>query len=210
MMNFNDIKQYLPKYLSEESYEKLIEALNQFPNGLENRFYAYSISDDLLQGDIINEMPIYDIKKMDIKKPDIKIKNAACMIFSNSCDISLDNKRKFSQPNILYAPIFNLENYKSILLKNGISEESLKSHIDSIKSQKNSSIVYLPKYSDQLDESLVFLDKINSISYKYVDKEKIKKDRILSLQMTSFYLLLFKLSVHICRFQEGIDRDKQI
>ena len=46
------------------------------------------------------------------------------MILSNSCDIDLDNKRKFNG-NILYTPIIYLEKYIRMLEQNGDSKKSI-------------------------------------------------------------------------------------
>ncbi len=110
-MNFDDIKIYLPKYLSNDSYQKLISNLKDFPTTLHDNFYANDadVGLKLLQGDAIDSLPVVNL-------PDDRIKNAKVMIISNSCDIDISNNRLFSS-HICYCPIFKFSKYKDLLLK---------------------------------------------------------------------------------------------
>ena len=89
-MNLEDIKIYLPKFLSTDSEKELFEGLKEFPANIDTRLYTNYLDDSniIYQGDGIKDMLIFHIS-------DKKIKSAPSVIFSNTCDIDLDNKRNF-------------------------------------------------------------------------------------------------------------------
>ncbi len=196
-MTSEEIKTFLPKYLSEVSTKVLIDNLKIFPNNIDKRFYTNKLESNVLfQGDGLSNLTFVNINTKEFKQ-------SFGIILSNTCDIELSNVR-ISQNNILYAPIFNLANYKnSLKIKNSV--EKVNNHIDQIKKQKITQILFLPKYSD-FDDSIVFLDKINNISNESVNRNTIIDERKFSLSDYGFYLFLFKLSIHFNRLQENVDR----
>ena len=154
-MNLEDIKIYLPKFLSAESEKELFEGLKKFPDNIDTRLYTNYLDDSkiIYQGDGIKDMLIFNIS-------DKEIKPTPSVIFSNTCDIDLNNKRNFSS-QIVYAPIFNLKKYEDALYKNSKkSKEQIYSHIESIKKQEVTQIFYLPQIEDKIDDSIVFLDRV--------------------------------------------------
>ncbi len=202
MIDINDINLYLPKYLSSESYTDLINCLKDFPDNIVNRIYIYYNKEDFIyQGDGINNFIIVDVD--DSFK--IKSNKGKVIILSNTCDISLENKRYFPT-KILYAPILSLSKYIKTLKNNNLNNEIIENHIKSIKSQHITQIFYLPKSGCLEDDGIVFLDRINNCSIKGVNKDFIKKERIFTLSNYGFYLFLFKLSIHFTRMMENIDR----
>ena len=68
-MNWEDIKLYLPKYLSSDSESELFAGLKDFPNNLDTNFYSnYQADNDLiLQGDGIRDMLVVNLPKDEIK-----------------------------------------------------------------------------------------------------------------------------------------------
>ncbi|MCQ2160949.1 MAG: hypothetical protein MJY97_07670 [Bacteroidales bacterium] len=197
----DEIKIYLPKYLSAENYETLIRELKSFPDNIDGRMYTTIAEENLLcQGDVISNMPVVEIEHLD--KP---IKNKDCIILSNTCDINLDNSRLFPA-RIMYAPLVELKKYKEVLLKYpGNSEQKVNDHIASIKSQKISQILYLPT-NGEMQESIVFLDRVLNIDSRYIDRMTLKERRVVSLSDYGFYMFLFKISVHFSRMQENVTR----
>jgi hypothetical protein len=154
-MNLEDIKIYLPKFLSAESEKELFEGLKKFPDNIDTRLYTNYLDDSkiIYQGDGIKDMLIFNIS-------DKEIKPTPSVIFSNTCDIDLNNKRNFPS-QIVYAPIFNLKKYEDALYKNSKkSKEQIYSHIESIKKQEVTQIFYLPQIEDKIDDSIVFLDRV--------------------------------------------------
>ena len=196
----DEIRIYLPKYLSADNYDTLIKELEDFPDNIDQRMYT-SIADEglLCQGDVIKDMPYAEIDHLEIG-----VKNKDCIVLSNTCDIDPNNKRFFNS-RIMYAPLIELGKYKKVLLNHGVSEQQINGHINSIKEQRVSQILYLPK-SQSFDESIVFLDKVINIDNRYIDRVTLNDRRLVSLSDYGFYMLLFKISVHFSRLQENVVR----
>jgi hypothetical protein len=92
-----------------------------------------------------------------------------------------------------------------VLAQYGASEEKIKNHISDVKAQKVSSMFYLPSIGE-LGESVVFFDRLLHVSQKYVDRKTVQTRRLFSLSDYGFYLFVFKLSIHLSRIREGVDR----
>ena len=108
-MKTEDIKVYLPKFLSAESNKELFEGLQEFPNNLDTRIYTNFLteSDIIYQGDAIKEMLVINL-------PETKVKPVASVVLSNTCDIDLQNERLYPS-QIVYTPIINLKKYRKLL-----------------------------------------------------------------------------------------------
>ena len=200
-INLEDIKIYLPKFLSAESEKELFEGLKKFPDNIDTRLYTNYLDDSkiIYQGDGIKDMLIFNIS-------DKEIKPTPSVIFSNTCDIDLNNKRNFPS-QIVYAPIFNLKKYEDALYKNSKkSKEQIYSHIESIKKQEVTQIFYLPQIEDKIDDSIVFLDRVFNCPNNYVERENISDRKIFTLSDYGAYLFLIKLSIHFTRIQDKVER----
>lgn len=200
-MNIDDLKIYLPKFLSAESDSELFNGLREFPENIDDRLYTTYLKDSQLiyQGDGIHDMLVVNI-------PNSEIKPVPGIIFSNTCDIDLDNQRNFPS-QVVYAPIFNLDKYRlSLLNKSKKTKEQITDHISAIKKQEITQIFYLPKLNGKLDESIVFLDRVNNIPNKLVDRENLPTKRIFTLSDYGAYLFLLKLSIHFTRIQDKVER----
>lgn len=203
MISFEDIKTYLPKYLSPESEQKLFADLKEFPSNIVgNRLYTIRLRDDkvIYQGDGLEGL-------LAINLPETEIHSLPAMILSNTCDIGPDKKSFRPSNNIVYSPILNYDKYIERVVKPIKSDEdSLHSHENAVKRQEISSIFYLPKSGRLVNDSLVFLDKVISCDAKYFKDLNLEKSRIFTLSDYGFYLFLFKLSIHFTRIREGVDR----
>ncbi len=202
---FDDIKLYLPKYLSPESQENLIRELKQFPKNIDERLFYNNqkIDDKIYQGDCIDNLLIFNL-------PNPKFVKSKGVVISNTCDIDFDNDRKYISPNICYTPIVNLEKYKTRLqLKSSLSKEQIESHISNIKTQMITSVFYLPPFGKLTEESLIMFDRIISINNKEISRENLNERRLFSLGNYGFYLFIFKLSMHLTRMNEGMDRSNE-
>jgi hypothetical protein len=202
MLSLEEIKIYLPKYLSPESEENLFDQLKQFPENIDDRLYTNYVLDPQLiyQGDGIEGLLVVNL-------PDTQIRPARGMILSNTCDVDERNKRLFPS-SLVYAPIFNLEKYQKGLLASEILKDAgqIEDHIYAIKKQRITQIFYLPKGGALENESIVFLDRVNSCDNIFLSKVEIKDIRLFTLSNYGLYLFIFKLSVHFTRITEGIDR----
>lgn len=199
MLDLDDIRLYLPKYLSPETEKKLLEDLSDFPSNIDDRMYTNLENEIIFQGDCIKDLLIINL-------PDTKTKKSNSLIISNTCDIDEKNERKFSS-NIIYAPLIKLEKYKNILIKNKkYSETSILDHIEDIKKQRITQIFYLPPSVKVNEETFIFFDRVCSCDNRYLKRTNISEIRLFSLSQYGFYLFLFKLSIHFTRMYEGIDR----
>lgn len=201
MIDLEDIRLYLPKYLSPDNEEKLLKDLIDFPENIDSRMYEFYDKQEsiIYQGDCLNDMLIINL-------PDTKIKKSKAVILSNTCDIDKENKRKFNS-NILYTPIIDLDKYRELLIANKkYKEETINSHLDEIKKQKITQIFYLPPSSDIPEERIIFFDRICSCDSRYIDRDNVSAIRLFSLSQYGFYLFLYKLSIHFTRIHEGVDR----
>lgn len=201
--SFDDIKIFLPKYLSEDQQKKLFDELKSYPENMDKRFYSLALSAEkmLFQGDGFADVPMASYE-------DKSFRNVKGFLISNSCDSSLENKRIYSS-YLSFAPLISLEKYKKALIEDGHDEMSVENHISTIKEQKVSTFFYLPSVDD-LNECFVRFDNIFSIPSSKEVIEGIFSKRLFTLSNYGFYLLLFKLSVHFSRIQEKIERDEGV
>ncbi|KAF0249421.1 MAG: hypothetical protein FD167_1177 [bacterium] len=210
MNRFEDIKIYLPKYLSLESQQKLFSDLEQFSNNIISKnFYASDLyqENSVFQGDGLSNLFIIDIQNNNkhISLPSIKIAPGPVMILSNTCDIDPNNQR-FIPMRVVYCPIIKLSRYVKVLRKRNTSNEKIDSHLESMRKQEVTSIFYLPESNGLKEECMVLLDRINSCDLSFIDLNKLQDTRLFSLNNYGFYVFLFKLSIHISRVREGVDR----
>lgn len=195
-MKLEEIPEYLPYYLTEEKKEGLALALKDFPekiNYFTNQHFEFGT---VLQGDGWKGFDVVNIQSMEKKS----IKG---MVLSNSCDISIANPRDIPT-SIVFAPIISLNSYEDKLKESGISEERIRSKFQSIKKQEVTSLFYLPASGD-LEESIILLDNLHSLPVRYF-QEKTSRKKVFTLSQIGFYLFLFKLSIHFCRFHENLQR----
>ena len=200
-MNIDDLKIFLPKFLSDESDRELFRGLKDFPYNIDERLYTTYLIDSktIYQGDGLNDLLVVNLPQSDIRL-------VPGIILSNTCDIDLRNQRNFPS-QIVYAPIFNLEKYWKSLLKNSKkSKEQIDDHIESIKKQEITQIFYLPRLASKLNDSIAFLDRVNNMPNNLIDRENIKTQRIFTLSDYGAYLFLLKLSIHFTRIQDKVER----
>jgi len=204
-MDLEEFKIALPQYLSEKSQRQLFSELQAFPNNIDDRMYQNHAEgkDFFLQGDGLPEL-------LFINLPNTETKNANCMLFSNTCDVSLDNKR-FLSPRLVYAPILKLRKYVETLYSSLVatgkeSKRSIDDHVAAIKKQRVTQFFYLPPGQGLQEESFVPLDTVCSCSLSAVDVSKTSSCKLFTLSDYGFYLFIFKLSVHFTRLQESVDR----
>ena len=200
----NDISLYLPKYLSDESTKVLLEALQEFPSNINQKFYTahFSDTDVIFQGDGMKGFQVINL-------PSERIDIAPVLVLSNTCDIDLKNKRDFPS-QISYAPLLNLNKYKTMLEANGKSAVSVEDHLADVRKQKITQMLYLPMGSGLTYEAIVFLDRINNCDNKSISRKDLYQRRLFVLSDYGFYLFLIKVSFHFTRIQEKIDRNKGV
>ena len=197
---FDDIKIYLPKYLSDASQKALFSELKFFPENIDKRFYSTILSTNnfLHQGDGCNGIVFSDFEEREFYK-------AKGFIVNNTCDIQTSNNRLF-QSYVTFAPIFSLKKYEDTLRKQFKDKSTqISGHIDSIRKQEITQIFYLPEHSD-LGENFVRLDSLQSMPIEMNKDSEWERNRILCLSNYGFYVFLIKISVHFSRVRENLDR----
>jgi hypothetical protein len=198
---FDDIKTFLPKYLSEEDSKRLFDELKDFPKNIDKRFYTTYLDnqDIIFQGDGLKDFTVINL-------PNEKFYKSPITVFSNTCDTDEENSRLFPS-QLVYAPIFSLKSYQSKILAEGLKDEkSINNHIEDIKKQKITQMLYLPKGAKLPEDCIVFLDRVLHCDNKSVPRKEISKQKIFVLSNYGFYLFLIKLSIHFTRIQEKVDR----
>jgi len=204
-MNLN-LENYLPRYLSDESNDSLIQNLHQFPDNIDERFYINFPDLIVLQGDGYRNLLIINL-------PSREIQPGNGIIISNTCDL-FNSDRKLYDVDFTYAPIINFAKFSNLLTETYSGDPDKLKKIDStlisIKQQHVSNIFFLPA-NHYFNESIVFLDKLISCNVQHINQcINIEEDRLFSLSQYAHYLLLFKMSFHFSRIKEKIDRDKGI
>ena len=145
-----------------------------------------------------------------VNLPNEGILKANSIILSNSCDVNPSNQRNF-ESQIVYAPLFNLNKYYKLLKsRSSKTPEQINTHIETIRKQKNTQIFYLPKIENVIEDSIVFLDRVNSCSLSYLNLKNITEERLFTLSDYGSYLFVYKLSVHFSRIKDKVDRNKGV
>ena len=206
MITIDELKVYLPQYLSDIEQKKLIDEIRKFTNNPKYPYLFLPKSDVdafIMQGD--------SFVKGTFLIPDVKTKTfkniVPCMILSNTCDISSENLRSIPL-NLSYAPIFNLEKYQERLTKEK-GQQIADNECTAIRNQQVTSYFYIPSNSGLGYDGFVHFDKVSNSPVPQNHGEIIS-NRIFSLNQFGFYLFLFKLSIHFTRIREGINRTPTI
>ena len=127
------------------------------------------------------------------------------MVISNSCDISPQNIR-FFRSKVVYAPMLKLESYRNMLRREGVRENDINAHIESIRRQEITQIFFLPARGRLEQDRFVLLDRLISCDSDFIDRDTVPNYRLFSLSDYGHYLFLVKISMHFCRLNAGVDR----
>lgn len=126
------------------------------------------------------------------------------LVLSNSCDIDPNNKRD-TPSRVVFAPLIKLNKYERILRDNGVDESRISAKITSIKAQHTTNLFYIPRGPAQPEEYIVPLDDVHSMTIAAHLRSQ-DREKLFMLNMTGFYMLLLKISIHFCRFHENMNR----
>lgn len=196
----DNIRLYLPQYLSEDRLTALKSQLKSFGEGHDTgEYFTEKLKSEpfLLQGDGVSALVC--------NLPDTRLKKAPVLLLSNTCDMDVHNVR-LNPSRLMYAPILNLDKYVASLAKREFPKEKIDNHVAAIKAQVVSQILYLPTAILWGNDSIVLFDRIISMPLTKENIEECIKSRSFSLSNYGFYLLLLKLSYHFTRIQEKVDR----
>lgn len=209
------IRTFLPKYLTPELQENLFKTVQEnFPLSIAPNLIYSRIPeiDYYYQGDCIVDIPFSNFNEGSFETAYLN-----GIIASNTCDISPDNER-LDLLNVQFASVFSLSEYIETLKSKNISQQRIDSFIVNLKGNRISNLFYLPEKKNGqdiiLEESFVRFDLNVTLPISiftgdtYDNSYAPEGDRLISFSNYGFYLFLIKLSVHYCRFREGVFRDK--
>ena len=194
-----EIRKFLPTFLSQGSETAFLEEIRRFLKSENHSFYTQALHDQpfLFQGDGLEGLLV-------IRLPDTKVARAKGLILSNSCDINPANDRLFDA-TLCYAPIFSFPAYLESLRKK-FGNERVDPHEQAIRRQLVTQIFFLPQGGKLNSDSIVFLDRIISVTNDTVEREALSDRRLFTLSDFGAWLLTLKLSIHLCRIRDKVDR----
>jgi len=191
----DQIRDHIPKYLTAREQEELVEQLKNFEN---RNYYTRRHPDSMLQGDGWSSIQI--VRFEDGVRDKIK-----GILLSNSCDIDISNPRDLP-PRVVFAPLIRLADYEEALKRRTtLKPHQIDAKIEAIRKQRVSSLFFLPRGAGLDADHMAILDDLHSIPLNSF-REEIGRLKLFTLGQMGFYLFLLKLSIHFCRFQEGISR----
>ncbi len=193
-IDVEEIKKFLPYYLSEDQKVGLVRELRNFPKNF--NYYTSLHKEEFLQGDGWPDVEI-------LRFEDGARSNVKGMLISNSCDVSPENDRA-TPTKAIFAPLVPLDRYENLLNKSDMNRVSVEGKIAAIREQKVTSIFFLPKGGGLGTDHIAILDDLHSIPSDYYLSKKCEK--LFTLSMMGFYLLTMKLSIHFCRMHENVIR----
>lgn len=185
----------IPYYLTREAGEGILKELENYSD--KTQIFLSKDIDGILQGDGWRGFTLYDHEAGTTR-------NVRALIISNSCDIDSNNKRDIPA-KVTFVPLIKLSKIEKIFRATSKSEESVAQKIRDIKSQKSTSFFFVPSQGVLDEDYVAWLSDIHSMPMQSFIKTT-EKQKIFSLNMTGFYLFLFKLSIHFCRFHEKVNR----
>jgi hypothetical protein len=193
------LKRQIPYYLTAPPAQKeLVGELKALSGGATVGYFLHILSDmhaqSLLQGDGWSGLQVLSFVSGDRS-------SVRGIVMSNSCDVSNDNERVLP-PKIVFAPIVKLSAIRARFERSGLPLERIDAKIRAIKGQSVTNVFYLPAEGPLAEEYVALLDDVHSMPATAHEK----KAKIFTLSQAGFYLFVFKLSVHFCRFQENVDR----
>jgi hypothetical protein len=193
---FEQVKLFLPKYLTPQQKSDLFAELSKFPDNM--AFYLSNAiwNDQILQGDGWRGFVAVNFATAERK-------TVAGVVISNSCDVTDENARDLPV-NILFAPLIELTKLVDVLKTGGKSAAQINDILLAIKKQRVTSIFYLPERHGVWPESIILLDNIHA--HPLQDFLQAQRTCLFTLNQYAFYLFLMKLSIHFARFQENVQR----
>jgi hypothetical protein len=198
------LKQQIPYYLTAEDQHVLVRELKAIASGGSVSYVINagqdSFRDVMLQGDGWRGFQVFLFetgKRLSLRG----------IVLSNSCDVDLANPRDLPA-RVIFAPLVKLSAYQLLLDASAIGKEKVVAKIASIKAQRTTNIFFLPAGGPLTEDYIVRFDEAHSMPVTG-HSQSADRSKLFTLSNTGFYMLVFKLSVHFCRFQEKINRNSK-
>jgi hypothetical protein len=195
---FDDIRIYLPKYLSEEATVGLFKELESFPDNIDSRMYTIKLKDEqtIFQGDGLSDLWVSDL-------PSERRGKSRVIVLSNTCDTAPENKRILGS-RLLYCPIIRLTEYAE-RVRTAIASKA-EEHLNALRRQEITTMMYLPENEKLGGEGVALLDRVNNCDAQSLDLGTLTQTRLFTLGTYGHYLFLLKISIHLTRICEGVAR----
>jgi hypothetical protein len=195
---FDDIRTYLPKYLSQEATVSLFKELESFPDNIDGRMYTIKLRNEqtIFQGDGLSELWVSDL-------PSHNVGRSRVMVLSNTCDTSTENRRILG-PRILYCPIIRMTEYASRYRT--ANANNAEEHLSALRRQEITTMMYLPENENLGGEAVALLDRVNNCDAQQLDLSTLFQTRLFTLGDYGHYLFVFKISIHFTRIREDVRR----
>ncbi len=199
-ISLEELRKFLPTFLSHGSETAFLEEIQHFlGSGTSRPFYSLKLRHEpfIFQGDGLEGMLIVNL-------PDTSARPGGAMVLSNSCDIAPSNERLFSA-SLCYAPILSFPAYLTALRKT-FTKDAVDNHERAVRRQSITQIFFLPQDGRLRNDAIVFLDRIISVANDTIDRRNLSERRIFTLSDFGAWLLTLKLSIHLCRIRDKVDR----
>ena len=202
----------LPSYLLNTDKSRIKKGLEQFflPENRQKEkvyvdFYLLSPQDYLMQSDVLNSIRSID---WDDNIKDYITGFTPAVLLSNSCDISTENIRGLNKKEVLFAPIVPLDEIIKDYKESRFSVDQISTFQTTLKNQEYTNLFYLPPNEKNKKEYVVYLDKIfwHPVSELKKVIDNLNESRFISLSHFGHYLFITKLSIHLCRVPEELER----
>jgi len=198
VISFADAQVFLPKYLSPEGRKELFSEIKKF----EGVSYYCKVDDpEPIQGDGWSEVEFIDLEL-------VERRSIRAIVLSNSCDISVDNRRKMPA-RITISPLIRLSRLVNLLKKYAVPEQQIDQYLQDVRKQEVSNVFFLPAGAGLEEDSVAFFDSAQAPLLLSFTKSP-DKTRLFTLSQFAFWLLLVKIAIHFCRAQEDILRSSSL
>lgn len=182
-----------PHYLTNPQAERLAAEFAQYESA---NYYTRLRADELLQGDGWSGLDIVDVRNGNRTR-------VRGITLSNSCDIDRNNRRAMP-PHVVFAPLIKLQSFEGRLRAAGLAADKIDDKISAIRKQHITSVFYLPMGANLAEDHIALLDDLHTVPLEmFLSADQPK---LFTLSQVGFYLFIIKLSIHFCRFSEGIYR----
>jgi hypothetical protein len=107
-------------------------------------------------------------------------------------------------PHVVFAPLITMQRFKERLSAAGLAVDQVEGKLSAIKKQHVTSVFYLPTGANLAEDHIALLDDLHPVPLEmFLNADQPK---LFTLSQVGFYLFIIKLSIHFCRFSEGIHR----
>lgn len=199
-ISVESLEDQIPYYLTKTQKEGFLKALKDFKESSKKiNYYINNYRDELLQGDGWTNLQIRNFANGERT-------SILGIILSNSCDVSADNQRDLPT-NITFAPLVPLSQYTELLTRAVKDTEKVEDKINSIREQRVSSLFFLPAGGGLREDYIALLDQVHTMPSREFQAGSTNTKKVFTLSLIGFYLFLFKISFHFCRFHENVVRN---